>query len=152
MNKKMKSLMLSRILVAAMFVFLVVMLICIPFFSKWFDRMFDGFGIFKGSVFIPVCIMLYICEIFAFIAIASLNRLLKNISADNVFSEENAKCLGVISWACMLAGVTFSVFSPWRIKFLIAAFFAVFLGLILRVLKNVFDKAVEIKSENDYTV
>lgn len=33
-----------------------------------------------------------------------------------------------------------------------AAFFAVMLGLVIRVLKNVFEKAVELKSENDFTI
>jgi hypothetical protein len=33
-----------------------------------------------------------------------------------------------------------------------AAFFAMFLGLVMRVLKNVFEKAVELKSENDFTI
>ena len=33
-----------------------------------------------------------------------------------------------------------------------AGFLAIMFGLIMRVLKNVFEKAVEIKSENDFTV
>ena len=152
MWNKMKSLTLSRILVIIMFVFLTVMLVCIPMISKWFDEFSVGKGLFEGSIFIPVCIMLYICEVFAFFAVGALHKLLKNISCDDVFSNTNAKCLRIISWACMLAGLTFAVFSLWRFEFLLAAFFAAFLGLIIRVLKNVFDKAVEIKSENDFTV
>jgi len=43
-------------------------------------------------------------------------------------------------------------FSLWRFEFLFPAFFAMFLGLIIRVLKNVLEKAVELKSENDFTI
>ena len=35
---------------------------------------------------------------------------------------------------------------------LICAFFAMFMGLVMRVLKNVFEKAVELKSESDFTI
>lgn len=151
MWNKMKSLALTRILVVIMFGFVTAMLLCIPIISKWFEGISEGKGVLGGSVFIPVCVMLYICDVFAFIAVGALHRLLKNISRNEVFSETNAKCLRIISWSCMFAGITFSAFSLWRFTFLFAAFFAIFLGLILRVLKNVFDKAVEIKSENDFT-
>ncbi|MBO5448699.1 MAG: DUF2975 domain-containing protein [Ruminococcus sp.] len=149
---KTRSLMLSRILVAGLFFLLCVLVICIPFIAKWFDAISVGKGLIKGSVTVPVCIMLYICDIFAFAAVISLNRLLGNINRDSVFTEENTRCLRIISWSCVFAGITFAVFSVWRFEFLFAAFFACFLGLVMRVLKNVFEKAVEIKSENDFTI
>lgn len=52
----------------------------------------------------------------------------------------------------MLAGTAFLVLGLWRFIFLLAGFLAIMFGLIMRVLKNVFEKAVEIKSENDFTV
>jgi hypothetical protein len=36
--------------------------------------------------------------------------------------------------------------------FLLLSIMAGFLGLILRVVKNVFEAAVELKAENDYTI
>ena len=152
MWNKTKSLALSRILVIIMFAFLGVLLVCIPIISRWFDDFSVGSGFFEGSVFLPVCIMLYICDVFAFAAVGALHILLKNISKDEVFTEINSKCLRVISWACVFAGITFLVFAMWRFELAFAAFFAAFLGLVIRVLKNVFEKAVEIKSENDFTV
>ncbi len=53
---------------------------------------------------------------------------------------------------CMFAAISFAVIGLWRVVFLMPALFAAMLGLILRVLKNVFEKAVEIKSENDFTI
>lgn len=152
MWNKVKSLTLSRALVIVMFVMLAAGTVGVPFITRWFDDFSDGKGFFKGSVFVPVCIMLYICDALAFAAVAALHILLKNIAADNVFIPANTRCLRIISWCCVLAGITFMVFSPWRFEFLFAAFFALFLGLIIRVLKNVFEEAVEIKSENDFTV
>ena len=55
-------------------------------------------------------------------------------------------------WCCLLAAVPFGVFGIWRSLSIIVALAAAFFGLILRVLKNVFEKAVELKEENDYTI
>lgn len=60
-------------------------------------------------------------------------------------SEENF----VGMYAC---GVAFFVLGLWRFVFMLAGFVAVMFGLIMRVLKNVFEKAVDIKSENDFTI
>ncbi len=149
---KTRSLMLSRMLVYVLLVLLVAALGLVPAISKWYDSISAEVGFIKGSAFVPVCVMLYICDAFALFAVNSLRILLNNINKEDVFTEQNTKCLRVISWACMLAGITFAVFGIWRFSFLFAAFFAVFLGLVMRVLKNVFEKAVEIKSENDFTI
>ena len=44
------------------------------------------------------------------------------------------------------------IFGMWSIIFLVFGMCAVMFGLVMRVLKNVFEKAVEIKSENDFTI
>ena len=54
--------------------------------------------------------------------------------------------------AVMLAGFSMIVLALWRAIFIFAAFLLVFFGLVMRVLKNVFENAVEIKSENDFTI
>jgi hypothetical protein len=110
-------------------------------------------GLLGGmNIVLPVCAVLYVCEAFALAAMAALHILLRNIARDEVFVVQNTKCLRAISWDCMLAGCVFFVLGLWRILFWLPAFFIVMFGLILRVLKNVFEQAVEIKTENDFTV
>ena len=99
-----------------------------------------------------MCITLYICEALAFGALWSLHKLLSNINNDQVFIPENTSCLRRISWICMIMGVVLFIFSLWQTIFLFAAILVIMFGLIMRVLKNVFEKAVEIKSENDFTI
>lgn len=154
MWNKTKSLLLSRILTWITFVIVAVLTFFVPDFSEWYDKSFIyDYGFFSDfSVKIPMCVILYICEIFAFIALYSLNTLLSNIRRDSVFTEQNTLCLRRISWVCMLAGVAFFVLGLWRFAFMLAGFVAVMFGLIMRVLKNVFEKAVDIKSENDFTI
>ncbi|MGN0677657.1 MAG: DUF2975 domain-containing protein [Ruminococcus sp.] len=154
MWNKTKSLLLSRILTWIATFIVVVLTFFVPRFSEWYDKSFShDYGFFaESSVMIPMCIVLYVCEVFAFAVLYSLHILLANINREQVFVEQNTLCLRRISWACMFAGIAFSVLGLWRFVFLLAGFLAVMFGLIMRVLKNVFEKAVEIKSENDFTV
>lgn len=150
---KTKSLFLSRILTAAMTGIVIIMTFFVPWICRWYEHLSMGNGLFgESGIVIPMCISMYLCEIFALTALYSLNVLLGNINRSEVFIPQNTACLRRISWACMLAGCVLLIFGLWRFIFILAAFLAVMFGLIMRVLKNVFEKAVEIKSENDYTI
>lgn len=86
------------------------------------------------------------------IALWNLYRLLANISRGEVFDAVNVKCLRILSWACFLAAVICLVSASYYIPFLFLAALTGFMGLILRVVKNVFAEAVALKQENDYTI
>lgn len=152
MWNKTKSLMLSRVMVISFGVLIFALTFFVPIFAKWYDGASQGAGLIGGSLVIPVTVTLYICEGFAVWAVVNLHILLNNIWHGEVFAECNTKCLRAISWACILAGCTFFVMGLWRYLFVLAGFFAVMFGLIMRVLKNVFEQAVAIKSENDFTI
>lgn len=150
---KTKSLFLSRILTAVTTGMVIIMTFFVPSIAKWYNEFSQGFGLFGDSgIVIPMCVSIYICEVFALIALHSLHVLLANINREEVFTEQNTSCLRKISWACMFAGLVLFVFGLWRFIFILASFLAVMFGLVMRVLKNVFEKAVEIKSENDFTI
>lgn len=150
---KTKSLLLSRILTVSTGGIVLIMTFFVPALSRWYEKMSLGRGLFgETGIVLPMCICLYVCEIFALAALYELYVLLENINKEQVFTCRNTACLRRISWACMLAGVSFAVFGLWKFVFLLPAMLAVMFGLIMRVLKNVFEKAVEIKSENDFTV
>lgn len=148
----MKSLKLSRFLVIGLFFLLIVILFTAHIIAEWFGIISVGKGLIRGGLVAAVTAMIYICDIFAIIAVYHLNKLLSNIAKNEVFTAQNSRCLRIISWCIVFAGITFIIFSLWRFEFMFAAFFAMFLGLVMRVLKNVFEKAVELKSENDFTI
>lgn len=153
MQTKTRSLLLSRILAAAMTGMILIATFFVPSMCKWYESAEVGEqGLINTGIVVPMCICLYICEALALGALWALHGLLNNISKGEVFISSNTKFLRIISWACMLAGISFAVFGLWRFIFLLPAFFAVMFGLIMRVLKNVFEEAVEIKSENDFTI
>ena len=171
---KMKSLKLSRAMMFGMFFLLIAALFLIPFMARWYALISMGTGLFDNinapmanavnasrtagavspetDVTIPVTIMLYICDVLGIIAMLNLNTLLNNIIKEQVFIERNTQCIRAISWCCFLVGLTLLFFGLWRFAIMFMSFFAFFMGVIMRVLKNVFEKAVELQSESDFTI
>jgi len=94
----------------------------------------------------------YVILVVALLANIMLFSLLLEVKKDNVFSK---KCIGLIrgiSWCSVAVGVIFALLTYYFTLSSVVAFAALFLGLCVRVVKNVIEKATEIKSENDLTV
>ena len=155
MWNKDKSLFLSRILTVVAAGVAIFVAFFIPTLSEWYQYMMtvEAAGILdRSSMFIPMCITLYVCDALALAALWNLHLLLGNISKDQVFIPKNTSCLRRISWICIAVGVVLMIFWLWSSIFAFIGMVAIMFGLIMRVLKNVFEKAVEIKSENDFTI
>ena len=94
---------------------------------------------------------------FVYFALYALIRLLLNIKNGKVFVPENVTYLRRISWDCFgvaavaVAGAFLYKDLPFTF-FLLLAFIAATIGLVLRVVKNVMESAVELKVESDLTV
>ena len=88
----------------------------------------------------------------ASVALWGLDRLLGNIEKGEVFIAENVNIMRILSWRCIVAAIICLISSSYYMPFLILAAAAGFVGLILRVVKNVFAQAVEIKEDNDFTI
>ena len=148
-----KSLNLSILLVRILFVLIIILALCVPIMVRWYDIVSpDRTGIIEGSVFWPLSICLYLSAVCGEVCLYHLHKLLKNIKNAIVFKPENCKHLRYISWCCLLVAIPFGIFGFWRFLGFFVAFAAAFFGLVLRVLKNVFVRAVEIQEENDYTI
>jgi hypothetical protein len=109
-------------------------------------------GTLDAESIMPLMVILY-CECApALAALISLDRLLKNIRNERVFTVDNVRLLRVISWSCFGAAVLALAATKYYTLFIAVAGAAAFMGLILRVVKNVIEEAVVIKEENDYTI
>lgn len=78
--------------------------------------------------------------------------LLLRVRDSKVFSEKSVGLIRGVSWCSMLLGATFIVIGLYFALGFVVAGLAIFLGLCLRVVKNVIEEAIAIKSENDFTV
>ena len=142
-----RSLALSKLLVCCAFAGIAAAVFFIPAVVRAYDTARGG-----ASVFWPLCVTCYLTLVPGTALAVNLHKLLHNISAEQVFVTENCEHLRVISWCCFAVALLFFVFGFWRIFSFLIAIAAAFFGVILRVLKNVFEQAVLLREENDGTI
>ena len=144
-----KSVRLSKFCVYLFMALLVILCAGAPWIFRWLIavRAMD----LKESL--PYfLISTYTVAVPAAAALIDLRQLLRNIGAGDVFMEKNVAILRRLSWYCIAAGLICLVSAVYYMPFLLLAAAAAFVGLILRVVKNVFAEAVRLKTENDFTI
>ncbi|MBR5012032.1 MAG: DUF2975 domain-containing protein [Clostridia bacterium] len=78
--------------------------------------------------------------------------LLVRVKSGEVFTKKSVALIRGVSWCCIILGLIFAALGIYFYISFIVAFAAIFLGLCIRVVKNVIEQATEIKQENDLTV
>lgn len=78
--------------------------------------------------------------------------LLLRVRKGLVFTRKSTELVRGISWCCIGLMLFFGLLGIYFQLAFVVAFAAMFLGLCLRVVKNVLEEASDIKSENDLTV
>ena len=125
----------------------VFLMFFIPVMARWYDDVS-----MTPPIFLPLCICLYLSAGQGLVVLLTLGRLLHNLNRDRIFVTQNVTCLRIISWCCFGISLVFLGLAWFRSLGLLVAFAAAFFGLILRVLKNVFARAVTLQEEADYTI
>jgi len=145
-----KSITLSQVCVVLFSALLAALDAAAYWVVQWYlalSRGLDGTGdeIFLLSV-------LYLCSAGGWILLWNLWRLLGNLKKGHVFVPENVRALRAASWCCAgvfaVCGLGALHYTPF-VAFSIAAGF---MALIVRIVKNVFQQAVGMKSELDLTI
>ncbi len=78
--------------------------------------------------------------------------LLVRVKNNLIFSAISVSLIRWVSWCCIIIGILFGFMGLYFQLALAVCFAAIFLGICLRVVKNVLEEATLIKSENDLTV
>ena len=94
----------------------------------------------------------YICCPAAWVALYKIRTLLKNVMADEIFSNRSVALLHQLSLCCLFVAVICFITIYFCHIFFTFTLGAAFMSLILRVLRNVMGKAVKIKEENELTI
>lgn len=94
----------------------------------------------------------YPCAVLGFVTLYSLIRLLMNIKKDAIFITPNVKYLRCISWCCFAVSLITLISGMLYVPYLFVSVAAGFVGLMLRVVKNVMENAVQLKEENELTI
>lgn len=138
-----KSVMLSLIITYVFMVLLVIGMVVLPMLVTWYVE-------YKGrEASLPTTIMLtlYPCSPFAATALWSLRGVFKGILEGNTFTAENVIRLKRISW-CAFAVMAVMLYSGrFYLPFYVCAMCAAFIGLILRVFKNIIEGELPIEEK-----
>lgn len=137
------TLIIDRIGIAAW----VICLFTVPLIARWYD-MYSN----KESIFLQFNILVYLAMLPAAVILILLNFLLSNIRNEKVFEHSNVSYLRIISYCCFVISGLSLVMAYWRLLAVVIFIAFAFVGLLLRVLKNVFEQAVVLREENDLTV
>lgn len=149
MWNKERSLLLSKLFTMAFIAALAGTLVAAPWIVKWLihyslSAQQGHYGLFLATI--------YAGGVFAALLLYSLYRLLHNIGRDEVFVGTNVAHLRRISWCCFVGAGICVVSTLYYLPWLVVAVAAAFVGLVVRVVKNMVAQAVALKEENDFTI
>lgn len=144
-----KSISLSKFCV----LIFTAMLIGTALSAPWLVRLFLDFSradligteafflttIYSGSV--PAAVLLF-----------CLYRLLRHIEIEQIFIATNVEYLRWISWSCFAGAIICFISTLYYFPWIFVAVAAAFMGLIVRVVKNIIAQAVELKNESEFTI
>jgi len=144
-----KSILLSKLGVLVFMLLIVAAAISTPWMVAWLVDYSQAHLSGKEPLFY---LTLYSGCIPALLLLYELYEILQRISKGEIFVTKNVSSLRRISWYSFLGGGICLMSALYYIPFLLVAFAAAFVGLIVRVVKNVFAQAVELQQEVDYTI
>ena len=99
-----------------------------------------------------VLIDAYVMVTVAVIAVGLMFFVLRAVLMEHIFTAIATRLIGAVSLCCFLEGILFAAIGVWFQLAFAAAIAACFMGICLRVVKNVIEEATRIKSENDFTI
>jgi len=147
-KRKMLSAAVSQAMVVIIFIALVTAVFLLPMMFRFYLDYYKR----PDWLFVPTMVNLYTALVPAFVADVSMFFLLRRIRAGEVFCDENVRSLRIISWCCYVESAVFFVFGFYFLVSFALSFACAFMGTVVRVVKNSFEEAVEIKRENDFTI
>lgn len=146
----------SLLSVIASIILFVGCAVCAVVLPSWVDILLRARGeiaqtISAGEHALIVALAYNVLAVVVLTNILLLTLLLR-VRCGLVFTAKSVGLIRGISWCCFLLAAVFFILGFYFMLSFVITFFAIFLGMCIRVVKNVIEQAVEIKSENDLTV
>lgn len=135
----------------SIYIFGGMVLLTMIFMSKFIDAIVPVYTVAPAYRYL-FTVTLEACLGVGLIILFFLRRLIKNIDNDETFGERNIKYLRIISWLCILETIILFASAFYYFPWIFVAGVTAFVGLIVRIIKNVFCQALLIKEENDFTI
>lgn len=141
----------TKVLLDIMYFVGMVVTLTLPVSFKWYGTVINPFF---GEYYIWMVLIFMTAGVFAVLILRELRKMFRTVLADDCFVKENVKSLnrmGIYSFAIMAVMLCRIPLYFTPVVFIIVVVFLI-AGLFSRVLAIVFDKAVQYKEENDFTI
>ena len=125
-----------------------VLLPCLPLLLNWYSN----FRTLTQAEYTAILVAFYCCAVVIAGALWNMDKLLRNILKEEVFTRENVSRIRRVRWCC--AGISL-ITLPAAFIYLPLFFLVIimaFLSLVVCVVVRVMDAAVIIREENDLTI
>ncbi len=125
-----------------------VLLPTLPWILDWYSRV----RTLTNPERTALLVAFYICAAITAVALWNMDRLLRNILRELVFTRANVRHIRTIRWCCGLISLVClpAAFVYYPLAFMVAIM--AFLCLVISVLVKVMAAAVVIREENDLTI
>lgn len=149
--KKNVSVTISLVLAWIALAGIIIVAGAVPFFGELFIKYMSPVAVKR---YVPGLILLILALVTVGVADILLILLLRKVRQAQVFTPTAVALLRGISWCCFVECVILMAKGCLLVMpgIIIVAAVAAFLGIVLRVVKNVIEEATAIKSENDFTI
>ena len=147
-----RSIILTKFCILVLMLASVIMMFCGKYLISRFLILTGGakIDISNEFSFYIITFISYILGILALLTLFCMLRFIVNLENDLVFVPQNIKWLRFISYGCLSAGLLLIIATVVYHKlFLVLSLAALFMMLIVRVIKNAFEQAIEMKEELD---
>ncbi len=133
----------------AVLAIVLALLLCFPTLVQHYH---DRFRPLLDTERTAVLAGFYLCSLAILPALWNMDRLLRNILQEQLFTGENVRCIRTVRWCCLAVsliclGAAFGFPSLLFLSLIMA-----FLFLVVTVVGQVLKTAVAIREENDLTV
>lgn len=118
----------------------------------WIIHWFAAKRALSETAALGVLGVLLACSVLGWLLLWAMWKLLGNLKSGSIFTEENVRLLQRISLCCTGAAVLCLLGCFFYLPFLFAVAAAAFMSLIVRIVRNVFQTALAMKAELDFTV
>ena len=143
------SVKLTRFATWGIALLMIALLFLFPMLVEFYHREFRPLD---NDTRFSVLRAFYGCEAAVLFALWHMDRLLRNISREELFTTENVRHIRMVRWCCLAVSLLCLTAAAGFPSLLFAAAIMIFLCLVVTVVGQVMKAGVEIREENDLTV
>ena len=152
-NKRWFAVLLKYIIIAALVIGAAI-IIGLPVILKWVLQTYEKFGTYNDGYYTTCLCFLYPSGVLGFVALINAKGLIDSVINQDPFVEKNVKHIKALARISAILCIIYAVGIFFLNSFFTAILFVVFglVSLLLSAFGELFAKAVEYKTDNDFTI